>query len=448
MFQAYGLVTHIRANRARSVILLVALFAMAFVMAFGLILIFDGVRLGFFDYSRRPSHYAIGVVGAPLYRHGARLQDHIDFASQFSALLLLARGQFLAFSPVIAAATAAWAVCGTLMSQSMIQVATGARSASSIIHGKLFHLLENLCISRGIATPRLEIIDDAALNAYASGFGKGNYAITVTTGLLETLDSDEIEAVLGHELTHIRNEDVRMMTFAGVIVGALAFIADFLIDKVSRFRFGIARSGANDKNGAVALAAIACGFLLVVFAWVSSALIRLSLSRKREFLADAGSVELTKNPDAMITALIKISGNSALARAPSGLMEMCIDNPKGRFIDLFSTHPSIERRIAALQKYAGGRERSLLASTPRKPSFAEMARKKSGRAAPVAAPAVATVAAPVAEPVAAAAPATGLVGRSAFLNFKKAPVMEAVNLDALSAQRLRCARVVPQARAG
>lgn len=457
MFQAYGLTTHIRANRARSAVLLIALFAMSFVMAYGLLLIADGVMLRYgYDLFRdgAAAKPALAPFNAGFVRHvaAARYSAPSFHAHTFQELLILAGGQLLKASPLVVALTLLWALGGTWASQSLVAMASGAREASTAESRKLLALLENLCISRGMATPRLEIVDDSALNAFASGFGKGNYCVTVTTGLLETLDSDEIEAVLGHELTHIRNEDVRLMTFAGVIVGAFAFIADILQDLMFRVRWRLAGRGSGDKNGGLAFLAIAVGFALVIFAWFSSVLIRLCLSRKREFLADAGSVELTKNPDAMISALQKISGHSALLRAPSGLMEMCIDNPGDRWIDLFATHPSIDRRIDALKRYAAGRERD--PSRPGKPSFAEAARRSAGAGpkplfnptAPKpyrALPSEQTPAPAAPEP----APVSALAATAALMGRKNAAEQPSV-LQGLSSDRLALLRVAPRAKAG
>ncbi len=190
------------------------------------------------------------------------------------------------------------------------------------------------------------------------------YSITVTTGLLKTLDDAEIEAVLGHELTHIRNGDVRMMVIAVVIAGVVSFFAElvFRLWFYNGFSFGGSRSERRGGNGAGLAILIAIGLLVV--AYVLSFVIRLALSRSREYLADAGSVELTHNPDAMISALRKIEGRGELKRATSAVMEMCIDNPREGFGELFDTHPSVENRVAALVKFAGGHDPGPLALPP------------------------------------------------------------------------------------
>jgi heat shock protein HtpX len=208
--------------------------------------------------------------------------------------------------------------------------------------------------------PKLKVMESDALNAFAAGMNEKQYSVTVTTALLARLDDAELEAVLGHELTHIRNGDVRMMVVAVIIAGVIGFFAELLFRMwFNTGFFGTGRrssSSSEDRgrggNGIAILIAIG----LVALAWILSVLIRLALSRSREFLADAGAVELTKNPDAMISALRKIEGRGEIEGATSAVMEMCVDNPREEFADLFATHPSVDQRVAALIKFAGGHD--------------------------------------------------------------------------------------------
>jgi heat shock protein HtpX len=200
-----------------------------------------------------------------------------------------------------------------------------------------------------------------ALNAFATGMNEKQYAITVTTGLLGRLDDVEVEAVLGHELTHIRNGDVRMMVIAVIIAGVIGFFAELLFRLWFNSGFGWRSRRSDDGEGGDrgkggAAAALIIAAVLIALAWVLSSMIRFALSRSREFLADAGSVELTKNPDAMVSALRKIEGRGELEGATSAVMEMCVDNPRTGFADLFATHPSIDSRVDALVKFAGGHD--------------------------------------------------------------------------------------------
>jgi heat shock protein HtpX len=236
---------------------------------------------------------------------------------------------------------------------------TGGEEVTRKEQPRLYNILENLCISRGITMPKLKVTQDEALNAFASGLNEKQYSITVTQGLLDHLDDREIEAVLGHELTHIRNGDVRMLVIAVIIAGVIGFFAELLFRLMFQggFRWGGgSRSSSSDRKGGGAGIAIIIAIALVAVAWLLSVVIRFALSRRREFLADAGSVELTKDPDGMILALRKIEGRGELHGATSAVMEMCIDNPREGFADLFATHPSIESRIAALIQFAGGHD--------------------------------------------------------------------------------------------
>jgi heat shock protein HtpX len=213
--------------------------------------------------------------------------------------------------------------------------------------------------------PKLKVMPDDALNAFATGLNEKQYSITVTTGLLDRLEDPEVEAVLGHELTHIRNGDVRMLVIAVVIAGVISFFAEFVFRMLFQSGFGWrgsrSRGDSERKGSGGAGLAIVIAIALIGLAWLLSIVIRFALSRSREFLADAGSVELTKNPDAMISALRKIEGRGELVRANSAVMEMCVDNPREGFADLFATHPPVDKRIDALVKFAGGHDPGPLA---------------------------------------------------------------------------------------
>src|ERR1700685_2090052 len=208
--------------------------------------------------------------------------------------------------------------------------------------------------------PKLKVMESDALNAFATGLSDKQYAITVTTGLLKRLNDAEIESVLGHELTHIRNGDVRMMVIAVVSAGVVSFFAErvFRLWFYNGFSF---RGGRSDRRGSGAAFAMVIAFAIIAVAYFLAFVIRLALSRSREFLADAGSGELTQNPDAMSSALRKIEGRGELPAATSAVMEMCLDNPRQGFGELFDTHPSVDSRVAALVKFAGGHDTGPLA---------------------------------------------------------------------------------------
>jgi len=329
---AYGLYTHIQANRRRSVALLIGLFFLVYVLVYAGALVAEVLTLG----------------DAPL-----------DY------LLRAAAYDFTRAAPFATIGTIIWVLIAYKFHQAMIDAVTGAHDVTRTEEPQLYNLLENLCISRGITMPKLKIADDDALNAFATGLNDRQYSITVTRGLMAALNAREMEAVLGHELTHIRNGDVRMLVIAVVIAGVISFFGEmvFRLFFQNAFYGGGRRSsssGNGDKKGGAAIA-IVIALALVAIAWILSVVIRFALSRRREYLADAGSVELTKDPDAMISALRKIENRGELAAANSAVMEMCIDNPRSGFADLFATHPSVDARVAALVQYAGGHDSGPLA---------------------------------------------------------------------------------------
>jgi heat shock protein HtpX len=329
---AYGLYSHIQSNRRRSIILLAGLFFLVYVLVYA----------------------------------GALVAEALSVNADLNTLLQLAWMDSLKAAPFATVGTALWIVIAYYFHQSMIDAITGGREVTRSEEPRLYNLLENLCISRGITTPKLKIIDSNALNAFATGMNAKQYSITVTTGLLKRLNDAEIESVLGHELTHIRNGDVRMMVVAVIIAGAVSFFVEliFRLWFYNSFSFRRGRSEGRGGGGGGAGLAILIAVALLVVAYMLSFVIRLALSRQREFLADAGSVELTKNPDAMISALRKIEGRGELPGATSAVMEMCLDNPREGFGELFDTHPSVDKRIAALVKFAGGHDPGPIALPP------------------------------------------------------------------------------------
>jgi heat shock protein HtpX len=337
---AYGLYTHIQSNKRRSIALLIGLFVLVYVLVFAGALLAEAVSAG----------------DAPL--------DYLIQAAIYD---------FVMAAPFATAGAIIWILIAYKFHQSMIDAITGATEVTRAEEPRLYNLLENLCISRGIPMPKLRIADDSALNAFATGLNQKQYSITVTRGLMAALNDQEMEAVLGHELTHIRNGDVRMLVIAVVIAGVISFFGEMVFRIFFQNAFYGRRSSSNgDKKGGGAAIAIVIAIVLIVVAWVLSIVIRFALSRQREYLADSGAVELTKNPDAMISALRKIENRGELASANSAVMEMCIDNPRSGFADIFATHPSIDARVAALVKFAGGHDPGPLAlDTPAEPGLIE-----------------------------------------------------------------------------
>jgi len=256
-----------------------------------------------------------------------------------------------AFWPAVIGIAAVWVLIGYFFNDWIIHRATGARAVTRQDQPELYNLVENLCISRGLNVPKLYIVDSDAMNAYASGIDDRSYAITVTSGLLAALDKDELEAVLAHELTHIMERDTRVLIVTIVFVGMISFLTQMLwrFIQVSSFTRRRGKSGGGMVIFLlVAAVASAIGYLLAL-------LLRFAISRRREYQADAGSVDLTKNPDALISALLKISRNPDVAHVPSEVRQMFIEAPPSSFAlaQLFDTHPPIAKRIAVLEQLGG-----------------------------------------------------------------------------------------------
>jgi len=328
MFAAYGLYTHIRANRLRTIFLLAGFVALLHALLFSFALIFEATT-------------------AP---DGASLEW----------ILRRAGNDMIRGWPIAVGAALIWFAIAFFFHQQMIDYATGAHGVTREEAPRLYNLLENLCISRGIPIPSLQIVEDEALNAYASGISEGHYNVAVTRGLLDSLTDAEIEAVLAHELTHIRNRDVRLMVVAVIFAGIFAFVGDLMFRNWN-FPFGFSPqrpSQREDRRGdGGAMFAILIALLVILLSWGASVLIRFALSRTREYLADAGSVELTKNPDALISALRKIETHAAIPSMPSRLHGFFIESPAAPTqASWFATHPSVEDRVQALIAYGGGAE--------------------------------------------------------------------------------------------
>jgi heat shock protein HtpX len=224
----------------------------------------------------------------------------------------------------------------------------GAIPADERQYQELHRIVENLAITAGLPKPRIYIIEDPAPNAFAAGRDQKHSVVAVTTGLLGMMDRSELEGVLAHELSHIGNRDILVMTVAVVLVGFISVVADMAI-RMTMFGGGDNR----DRNaGPLVLIAVIVG---IVLAPIAAQLIQLAVSRKREFLADASGALLTRYPDGLASALAKIGSYSApMQRASAATAHLFISNPFGAhqtgkfFAKLFSTHPPVEERISAL----------------------------------------------------------------------------------------------------
>ncbi len=318
---ATGLTTHIMNNQLRSVLLLA-----------GFPVLLAGMMFAFFA--------GLAAMGQP---YGAPLDWNAAFASAWQSTLMYGHWA------VIAAGV--WFVIAYFFHGAMMRAATGSQPITRQQMPKIYNMLENLCISQGVAMPAFEVIDSPALNAYASGINDKTYKIVLTRGIIEALSDDELEGVIAHELSHIMHRDVRLLIISVIFVGMIGFLSEMAFRSLMYGGSPRMYGNSNDRKGgggAVILLALAILFVGYIF----SILIRFALSRRREYMADAGAVEMTKNPEGMMRALLRISGKDQVKGMPDDVQMMCIENSH-RFMGLFATHPSIESRVEVLSRMTG-----------------------------------------------------------------------------------------------
>lgn len=270
---------------------------------------------------------------------------------------------FMKVMPWIVGGVAIWFAIAYFSNTSMIRHAVKAQPLARRDNPRVYNIVENLTMACGMPMPDVNIVDDPQLNAFASGIDEKTYTVTVTTGLLDRLNDDELAGVIGHELTHIRNKDTRLLITSIVFVGIISTAMSIIVRMLwNNFLFGGGNrrsSNGKDKGMSVAvmmLIALVCAAIAYFF----TLLTRFAISRKREFMADAGGAELCGNPLALASALRKISNDPGLQNVErEDIAQMYIVHPQalngggiaGFFSHLFSTHPSIEERIRLLEQY-------------------------------------------------------------------------------------------------
>lgn len=269
---------------------------------------------------------------------------------------------FLTALPWVVGCVAVWFVIAYFSNVSIIENSVGARPLSRKENPRVYNIVENLCMSCGMRMPKLYIVDDPQLNAFASGINEKTYAVTLTSGIISLLSDEELAGVVGHELTHIRNHDTKLLitsiVFVGIISTIMNLVVRFLYD--SLWFGGGSRRSDNEKGGAVSWAVIlVVGLVCCVIAYIFTLLTRFAISRKREYMADAGGAELTKNPLALASALEKISQNPGLdnvKRADVAQLFICEPDEMNQGLlgfmnSLFSTHPDTRKRIEVLRQF-------------------------------------------------------------------------------------------------
>ena len=267
---------------------------------------------------------------------------------------------WLEYMPWVVGGVGIWFIIAYFANTSMIQMATGARPVTRKENPRVYNIVENLCIAGGMDMPKINVIDDPQLNAFASGINKNTYTVTVTTGICNRLNDEELAGVIAHELTHIRNNDTKVLIISIVFVGIISTVLNVLTNVVFRmFLYGGGGSRNKKNGGGGVMIAILVGIVCCAIAYFFTLLTRFAISRKREFMADAGGAELCGNPLALASALRKISNDPALGEVDrEDVAQLFIIHPEklhqsflDSFNSLFSTHPDTKERIRILEQF-------------------------------------------------------------------------------------------------
>ena len=269
---------------------------------------------------------------------------------------------FITTIPWVIVGVGIWFCIAYFSNTSMIRNAVGAQSVTRMENPRLYNIVENLCMTCNMEMPKINIVNDPGLNAFASGIDNKSYTVTVTTGLMNLLNDQELAGVIGHELTHIRNRGTRLLITSIIFVGIVSTIMSMALRMMNNVMvFG--RYHDNDRDGRgsglsfwlILIVGIICTFIAYIFTLIT----RFAISRKREYMADAGGAELCGDPLALASALRKISGNPGLGSTKrEDVAQLFIIHPKDmesgfmNFMNsLFSTHPDTEKRIAILEQF-------------------------------------------------------------------------------------------------
>lgn len=269
---------------------------------------------------------------------------------------------FITTIPWVILGVGIWFAIAYFANSSMIRTAVGARPLARRENPRVYNIVENLCMSCGMAMPKINVVDDPQLNAFASGIDKNSYTVTVTTGLMHLLDDEELKGVIAHELTHIRNRDTRLLITSIIFVGIISTVMSLTVRMMYNMMWfgGSRRSSDNGKgNGLSIVVVLLIGAVCCAVAYFFTLVTRFAISRKREYMADAGGAELCRNPLALASALRKISGNPGLDhvnRADVAQLFICQPDEMetglmGFMNSLFSTHPDPEKRIQILEQF-------------------------------------------------------------------------------------------------
>jgi heat shock protein HtpX len=258
---------------------------------------------------------------------------------------------FFSAAPFILIGVGIWFLIAWAGHTAFINLATGRKSLDRIENKRVYNLVENLCISQGMKMPKVYVIDDNSLNAFASGINEKSFSVTLSRGIIDKLNNEELEGVIAHELTHIKNRDVRLLIISIIFVGIFSFLAEMAFRSL-RFT-----GGGDKKKGAGAVILIA--IVVTAICYLISMLLRFGISRSREYLADAGAADMTKKPYALAAALQKIKDDPFIEAVESrDVAQLFIESPQPSvhksisWDNMFATHPPIEKRIELLQQFS------------------------------------------------------------------------------------------------
>ncbi|MDO4931444.1 MAG: M48 family metallopeptidase [Prevotellaceae bacterium] len=335
--QYVGLQTQINRNNRLSILLLIAFPCIILAMVWVFLAI-------------------INYLGGGYYNQNGEYVHELD--------TMIVNYHFMQALPWIIGGVGIWFIIAYFANTSMIQSATGAQPLARKDNPRVYNIVENLCMSCGMDMPKINIINDPQLNAFASGINTKTYTVTVTTGLLQLLNDDELAGVIGHELTHIRNHDTRLLITSIIFVGIISTVMSLIMQMLynSMFFGGMYSSRRNDKEGDNHVSMIVVMFVGVIccaIAYIFTLLTRFAISRKREYMADAGGAELCGSPLALASALKKISNDPGLQGIHrDDVAQMFIIHPQsltsgvmGFINNMFSTHPDTRKRIAILEQF-------------------------------------------------------------------------------------------------
>ena len=333
-----GMYTQIRRNNMLTVLLLL----MFPVIILGMVWVFLAL---------------VNYFGSGYYDQYGNIVRHLDAAT--------VNYYFLNTVPWVVIGVGIWFAIAYFSNTAMVRAATGAHSVTRRENPRIYNIVENLCIACNMDMPQINIVDDPQLNAFASGIDKKSYTVTLTTGIINRLNDDELAGVIGHELTHIRNHDTRLLITSIIFVGIVSTIMSLVVQMMyNAFWFGgMSHRSSDDEdnrgNGLSMIVVFVIGAPCCAVAYLFTLLTRFAISRKREYMADAGGAELCGNPLALASALRKISGDPGLDNVKrDDVAQLFIVHPQhfapgmmNFFSSLFSTHPDTKKRIEILEQF-------------------------------------------------------------------------------------------------